>query len=97
MQFAGDLSLKKHKRPTPSIPTQHKLHLIAALRMVDEVCIGDDLDAPLGLVGRARWRWWHGVQEGWVVHIYEVQAGGVVHISEVQAYWNPLTTLPSCL
>jgi hypothetical protein len=26
--FAGDESLKKHKRPHPSIPTEHKLHLI---------------------------------------------------------------------
>lgn len=26
--FAGDASLKKHKRPHPSIPTAHKYHLI---------------------------------------------------------------------
>ncbi|KAF5838627.1 cytidyltransferase-related domain-containing protein [Dunaliella salina] len=47
--FAGDASLKKHKRPRPSLPQEHKQNLIAALRMVDEVVIGDDLEAPHGL------------------------------------------------
>lgn len=42
--FAGDDSLKKHKRPQPSIPTEHKKHLIGALRCVDEVVIGADLE-----------------------------------------------------
>ncbi|GFH11864.1 cytidyltransferase [Haematococcus lacustris] len=47
--FAGDESLRRHKRPQPSIPTIHKLHLLSALRPVDEVVIGDDLEAPHGL------------------------------------------------
>lgn len=45
----GDESLRKHKRPRPCIPTQHKLELIKSLRMVDEVVVGADLEAPHGL------------------------------------------------
>jgi len=45
--FAGDNSLKMHKMREPSIPEMHKKKLLEALRMVDQVEIGED--AILGL------------------------------------------------
>lgn len=42
--FAGDKSLKLHKNKIPSLPEKHKKKVLEALRMVDEVVIGDYLD-----------------------------------------------------
>jgi cytidyltransferase-like protein len=42
--FAGDESLKLHKNKVPSLPEKHKKKVLEALRMVDEVVIGDYLD-----------------------------------------------------
>lgn len=42
--FAGDKSLKLHKNKAPSLPEIHKKKVLEALRMVDEVVIGDYLD-----------------------------------------------------
>jgi len=45
--FAGDASLQMHKKRPASIPEIHKKKLLEALRMVDQVEIGED--AILGL------------------------------------------------
>ena len=45
VSVAGDLSLAHHKAGRrPSMPTPHKVALLSALRMVDEVVVGDDLE-----------------------------------------------------
>ena len=43
----NDEVLFQHKKRRPFIPLEHKIHLIRALRMVDEVVVGDDLDLGL--------------------------------------------------
>jgi len=46
--FAGDKSLKLHKNKISSLPEIHKKKVLEALRMVNEVVVGDYLD-ELGL------------------------------------------------
>ncbi|GAX84685.1 hypothetical protein CEUSTIGMA_g12106.t1 [Chlamydomonas eustigma] len=52
VSFAGDESLKAHKGGrSASIPTEHKKALLEALRMVDEVVIGADVEGQGALKG----------------------------------------------
>ena len=44
VSIASDASLWKHKHRKPSIPLEHKISVLRALKMVDEVVVGDNLE-----------------------------------------------------
>lgn len=43
----GDTVLFLHKKRTPALPLEHKIHIIRALAPVDEVVVGEDLEPGL--------------------------------------------------
>ena len=45
--FASDEILKKYKGRTAAIPQEHKKIILESLRLVDEVCVGDNMQDPI--------------------------------------------------
>lgn len=52
--IASDVVLWAHKHRDPILPLNHRIHVIEAFRMVDQVLVGDDRDKGLNFVTHFR-------------------------------------------